>query len=101
MIFDILIDICYHDEKGVKKMNRSIINKDTFEKIFCNQEELLARMASSLTRLDYDIFNNNITCNLDNLKKVDYIISMPDDDIIKIINVKTNEKIIINLKIEK
>ena len=79
-------------------MNRQTINSDTFSKIFADKEDLLANMATSLTRLSYSTFKNNITCNLSNPNNLDYIISMPDDNTIKLINTKTNKKIIYKLK---
>lgn len=79
-------------------MNRQTINSDTFSKIFAKKGDLLANMASSLTRLNYDTFKNNITCNINNPDKLDYIIIMPDDNTIKLINTKTNKKIIYKLK---
>lgn len=79
-------------------MTRAIINSDSFKKIFDNKETLLAQMASSLTKIEYNNFKDNITCNIKNPYNLDYIISMPDDDTIKIVNTKTREKFIINLK---
>lgn len=77
-------------------MKRAIINSSTFKKIFKDNEELLAMMASSLTQTDLEKFQNNITCNEDNPNNCDYLIDMPDDNTITIINRKTNEVIIIN-----
>ena len=55
----------------------STINKETFNKIFNNKEDILAMMASSLTRKNINIFKNNITCDLDNKNNKQYIIWMP------------------------
>ena len=71
----------------------STINKETFNKIFNNKEDILAMMASSLTRKNINIFKNNITCDPDNKNNKQYIIWMPEDNIIKIKNTK-NDKII-------
>ena len=61
------------------------------EDIFKDKEDLLARLASSLTRNDYEIFKNNITSDDNNPKKFEYIIKMPNDNTIKLINTKTKE----------
>lgn len=72
-------------------MKRSTINSNTFLNIFKDKEDLLARLASSLTRNDYEIFKNNITSDDNNPKKFEYIIKMPNDNTIKLINTKTKE----------
>lgn len=75
----------------------STINKETFNKIFNNREDILAMMASSLTRKNINIFKNNITCDLDNRNNKQYIIWMPEDNIIKIKNTKNDKIITVNL----
>ena len=67
------------------------INNKTFSIIFSDKEELLEELASSLTRENRKLFKNNITCNVNNPENKDYIISMPDNNTIKIVNVKINE----------
>ena len=79
-------------------MTRATINSDTFEKVFKDKEELLGQMISSLTRLDYNKFKNNITCNKKNISKVDYFVEMQNDNVIVVTNTKTKEIIVINLK---
>ena len=41
-------------------MGRATINSNTFITFFKDREDLLARLAASLTRCDYKIFANNI-----------------------------------------
>lgn len=81
-------------------MGRSIINSDTFQKIFINKEDLLASMVSSLTEIDYKMLKNNITCDSKNPNKFNYVIRMPKDYILEILNTKNKKKIIINLNFD-
>ena len=78
--------------------NRSIINSDTFEKIFKDNEDILANMAASLTKNKINKYKNNITSNKNNPKELRYIITMPNDELIEIKDTYTKKNIIINLK---
>ena len=69
-------------------MGRATINSNTFITFFKDREDLLARLAASLTRCDYKIFANNITSDPLNEKKVEYVMKMPDDNTIKLINMQ-------------
>ena len=51
-------------------MGRATINSNTFITFFKDREDLLARLAASLTRCDYKIFANNITSDPLNKKNV-------------------------------
>lgn len=79
-------------------MKKATINSKTFAYIFQDHEELLAKLASSLTRDDYKVFSNNITSDPLNPKKLKYVIKMPDDNTIKIINTKNKTMKIFKLK---
>ena len=77
---------------------RATINSNTFEKIFNNKENLLSEMATSLTKEKTNIYQNQITSNKNNPKKLRYIITMPNDETIIIKDTYKKENIIINLK---
>lgn len=79
-------------------MGRSIINSDTFNKIFAGKEDLLAEMAVALAGIDYKLVENNITCDAKNPNDLDYIIRMPYDSRLEIFNTKSGIKITIDLK---
>ena len=79
-------------------MGRSIINSDTFEKIFINKKDLLASLVSSLTEIDYKKLKNNITCDSKNPNNFNYVVRMPKDYILEILDTKKGRKIVINLK---
>ena len=79
-------------------MGRATINSNTFITFFKNREDLLARLAASLTRCDYKIFANNITSDPLNEKKVEYVMKMPDDNTIKLINTKNKDVRVFKLK---
>ena len=79
-------------------MTNQTINKNTFNKIFINKEDLLAQMISSLTRINIKEFKNNITSNINNPKNYKYIVTMKDNNTFKLINTKTNKIKKINLK---
>lgn len=78
--------------------NRPVINADTFERIFSDNEDVLAKMAASISKLKYEDLENNITCNVNNYKNVRYIMTMPDDDLFVIKDLKENDDILIYLK---
>lgn len=80
---------------------RAIINSDTFYEIFKDKEEVLAMMVASLTRIDRDKLENNITSDINNPKKLDYVVWMPEDYILKIKNFKSNDIITIDLNDKK
>ena len=63
-----------------------------------DKEDLLEELASSLTREDIKLFRNNITCNISNPNNMDYVISMPDNNTIKIVNVKLNKARVFKLE---
>lgn len=77
---------------------RAIINSDTFDNIFKNKENLLAEMAASLTKEKKNKYQNQITSNKKNPKNLRYIITMPDDETVKIKDTHNKKNIIINLK---
>lgn len=79
-------------------MGRATINSSTFITFFKDREDLLARLAASLTRCDYKIFANNITSDPLNEKKVGYVMKMPDDNTIKLINTKNKDVRVFKLK---
>lgn len=79
-------------------MGRATINSSTFITFFKDREDLLARLAASLTRCDYKIFANNITSDPLNEKKVEYVMKMPDDNTIKLINTKNKDVRVFKLK---
>ena len=79
-------------------MGRATINSNTFITFFKDREDLLARLAASLTRCDYKIFANNITSDPLNEKKVEYVMKMPDDNTIKLINTKNKDVKVFKLK---
>ena len=79
-------------------MGRATINSNTFITFFKDREDLLARLAASLTRCDYKIFANNITSDPLNEKKVEYVMKMPDDNTIKLINTENNTVEVFKLK---
>lgn len=79
-------------------MGRATINSNTFITFFKDREDLLARLAASLTRCDYKIFANNITSDPLNEKKVEYVMKMPDDNTIKLINTKNKDVRVFKLK---
>ena len=79
-------------------MGRATINSNTFITFFKDREDLLARLAASLTRCDYKIFANNITNDPLNEKKVEYVMKMPDDNTIKLINTKNKDVRVFKLK---
>ena len=80
---------------------RQTINSDSFQTIFKNQPTLLAQLASSLTHKDINIYLNNITANINNDNKLQYIVTMPKDKIILIKDTYNNKEITINLKKKK
>ena len=79
-------------------MGRATINSSTFITFFKDREDLLARLAASLTRCDYKIFANNITSDPLNEKKVEYVMKMLDDNTIKLINTKNKDVRVFKLK---
>ena len=79
-------------------MGRATINSNTFITFFKDREDLLARLAASLTRCDYKIFANNITSDPLNEKKVEYVMKMLDDNTIKLINTKNKDVRVFKLK---
>lgn len=79
-------------------MGRATINSNTFITFFKDREDLLARLAASLTRCDYKIFANNITSDPLNKKNVEYVMKMPDDNTIKLINTKNKDVRVFKLK---
>ncbi len=79
-------------------MGRATINSNTFITLFKEREDLLARLAASLTRCDYKIFANNITSDPLNKNKVKYLMKMPDDNTIKLINTENNTVEVFKLK---
>ena len=80
---------------------RQTINSDSFQTIFKNKPNLLAQLASSLTRKDINIYLNNITADINNKDKLQYIVTMPKDKIILIKDTYNNKEITINLKKKK
>lgn len=80
---------------------RQTINSDSFQTIFKNQPTLLAQLASSLTHKDINIYLNNITANINNDNKLQYIVTMPKDKIILIKDTYNNKEMTINLKKKK
>ena len=80
---------------------RQTINSDSFQTIFKNQPTLLAQLASSLTHKDINIYLNNITADINNEDKLQYIVTMPKDKIILIKDTYNNKDITINLKKKK
>ena len=90
--------MCYYLDKRRIKMKRATINASTFSKIFSERTDVLEMLAASFMKMDRQIFKNNITCSLDEVDKCDYFISMPDDDVIKIKNIKTSKEYIFYLK---
>ena len=80
---------------------RQTINSDSFQTIFKNKPILLAELASSLTHKDKNIYLNNITTDINNNDKLQYIVTMPKDKIIIIKDTYNNKDITINLKKKK
>ena len=80
---------------------RQTINSDSFQTIFKNKPTLLAQLASSLTHKDINIYLNNITTDINNNDKLQYIVTMPKDKIIIIKDTYNNKDITINLKKKK
>ncbi len=80
---------------------RQTINSDSFQTIFKNKPILLAELASSLTHKDKNIYLNNITTDINNNDKLQYIVTMPKDKIIIIKDTYNNKNITINLKKKK
>lgn len=80
---------------------RQTINSDSFQTIFKNKPTLLAQLASSLTHKDINIYLNNITADINNEDKLQYIVTMPKDKIILIKDTYNNKEITINLKKKK
>lgn len=80
---------------------RQTINSDSFQTIFKNKPTLLAQLASSLTHKDINIYLNNITADINNEDKLQYIVTMPKDKIIIIKDTYNNKEITINLKKKK
>ena len=80
---------------------RQTINSDSFQTIFKNKPILLAELASSLTHKDKNIYLNNITTDINNNDKLQYIVTMPKDKIIIIKDKYNNKNITINLKKKK
>ena len=80
---------------------RQTINSDSFQTIFKNQPTLLAQLASSLTHKNINIYLNNITADINNEDKLQYIVTMPKDKIILIKDTYNNKEITINLKKKK
>ncbi len=80
---------------------RQTINSDSFQTIFKNKPNLLAQLASSLTHKDINIYLNNITANINNDDKLQYVVTMPKDKIILIKDTYNNKEITINLKKKK
>ena len=80
---------------------RQTINSDSFQTIFKNKPTLLAQLASSLTHKNINIYLNNITADINNEDKLQYIVTMPKDKIILIKDTYNNKEITINLKKKK
>lgn len=80
---------------------RQTINSDSFQTIFKNKPTLLAQLASSLTHKNINIYLNNITADINNEDKLQYIVTMPKDKIILIKDTYNNKDITINLKKKK
>jgi predicted methyltransferase len=86
--------------KRSKKM-RATINSNTFYDIFKDKDDVLEMMVTSLSNINIKKVKNNITCNINNPKKLDYVIWMPEDNVLKIKNIKNNEILTINLNKKK
>jgi predicted methyltransferase len=86
--------------KRSKKM-RATINSNTFYDIFKDKDDILEMMVTSLSNINIKKVKNNITCNINNPKKLDYVIWMPEDNVLKIKNIKNNEILTINLNKKK
>lgn len=80
---------------------RATINSNTFYDIFKDKDDVLEMMVTSLSNINIKKVKNNITCNINNPKKLDYVIWMPEDNVLKIKNIKNNEILTINLNKKK